>query len=514
MAEPEVLPTITGEEPPIEEAPIEETPVEEEGKTKTVKNFWERLDEVFNLSKQTNQNIDEIIGQFPETVQINQHYSSALFQPDRISLCSNDDLITSSGLNGNLAVVLETYGPNTGHFPQEMFNQFRIRLSKPLRNVKSIQLLSAVIPNATTNIPDTQTFFWYYRIRSVDDSLKGAYDNLILYSSGDIVTSLGNEYVCIQIASQGNPPTNTTYWKQIVLPADTTRPNYYDLSVAHLAFVYIAPSYLLCPDSISVAETNKFNRTYEDYQDLVNALNYCASNNMCSNNNDVQFEYNPVLNKIVLLPQDYLNFFYLPCGYEDLNIPLYQSSFNVIPLPIALTAAIASQFTWTSQSILNTRLGFTWNGGFPNPVTWNGDVWSDPSYYEIFYWYLRISDPILVGPNYMPSPPVRLTFNNYPDLVNTSCVRIYADFTFGSTQDSLGSANPLDTSQIQGLLSIVPVNAANLGVGFYQNNFNNPLTKIPKNIPEIGITMLTDQGTPYYLPNSATVLLELAIEYY
>ena len=70
-----------------------------------------------------------------------------------------------------------------------------------------------------------------------------------------------------------------------------------------------------------------------------------------------------------------------------------------------------------------------------------------------------------------------------------------------------------DPQNLDGLLSLVPINATNLGVSFYQNNFNNPLTKIPDNITQIGITMLNDQGLPFYMPNSAVVLLELAVEY-
>ena len=115
---------------------------------------------------------------------------------------------------------------------------------------------------------------------------------------------------------------------------------------------------------------------------------------------------------------------------------------------------------------------------------------------------MRGKDPVYLPPDWTPN---LLTANSYADLVNTSCVRVYCDTTFGSTQDSTGGG---------GLLSIVPVNTTNLGVGFYQNNFNNPLTKIPRIIPEINIRLLNDLGQPYLLPNSATVTLELAMEYY
>jgi hypothetical protein len=74
----------------------------------------------------------------------------------------------------------------------------------------------------------------------------------------------------------------------------------------------------------------------------------------------------------------------------------------------------------------------------------------------------------------------------------------------GSTQDSNGKA---------GLLSVVPMNASNLAVGYYQNNFNNPLTKVPDIISEIQILLVTESGDPFYLPNSAVVTLEMYVLY-
>jgi hypothetical protein len=167
-------------------------------------------------------------------------------------------------------------------------------------------------------------------------------------------------------------------------------------------------------------------------------------------------------------------------------------------------------YTPASQSILNTRLGQTWNGLFDNPLLMT-NPWTNIQFQSGLFWYMRGQDP---GYNVLAYPVEQnqLTFYSYPDLVNTSCVRVYADFTFTSTEDSLGSSVQ-DTQNLDGLLSLVPINATNLGVSFYQNNFNNPLTKIPDNITQIGITMLNDQGLPFYVPNSAVILLELAIEY-
>lgn len=510
--EQEVLPT------PVE--PQEQEKVQTEEPTKSVKNFWERLDEVFNLSKQTNQNLEQILETFPEVQQINQNFHSALFQPERISLCSNDDQQPSS--SQTLAPVTGRFlTPSQGHAPSEYFSNFRIRLSRPLRNVKSIQMLSAVIPNATTNIPDTQTFFWWYKLRSVAQANRGVFDLGTNYIPGDIVSYNTNTYAC-KVENSTTLPSNTTYWTQIILPADTTRPNYYDLNPYHLNYVFLSPTWFFPPDFIANGNQLYFNRTFQDYADLVLALNYCMLQAQGNNNaqNDISFQYDDVLNKIIMIPNPAnitAGYYYLPCGYEDPNIPLFMASsatslqYGINYLGIGTSAP--SSFPYTSQSLLNTRLGFTWNGRFPNPFL-SSNPWSDSLFLASLYYYLRKSDPYFAGP-----PPLQfnqnvIIANNYADLVNTSCVRIYADFTLGSTQDSLGSTSPEGTPTTQGLLSIVPVNTNNLGVGFYQNNFDNPLTKIPPNITEIGITMLTDQGTPFYLPNSATVLLELGITYH
>ena len=124
---------------------------------------------------------------------------------------------------------------------------------------------------------------------------------------------------------------------------------------------------------------------------------------------------------------------------------------------------------------------------------------------------MRPKDPrFLAAPfNLQPWTADQVTANSYGDLVNTSCVRIYADVIMGSTQDS----NNTKQDDAEGLLSVVPINATNLGVGFYQNNFDNKLTKLPSIITEVGVRLVNDQGLPFSLPNSATVLLELSIDY-
>ena len=500
-----------------------EAPVEEEvAPTKSVKNFWERLDEVFTQNTELRERMEELVEQFPQFQPTQNQYKSFIFQPERIALCSNDDITPSSQQpNANPAKVPSTVN---GHYPSEKFSQFRIRLRRPLRNVKSIQLLSGVIPNAVQNIPDSQTFFFWYKIRSVATANQGAWTIGATYLPGDIVSYSGLDYVVNteDTASAPAPPNSNPSYQTITLPADTTRPNYYDLNPSKLKYLWLAPSYWYPYETVAAGNQLLFNRTFQDYQDLVLSLNYIITQNLVQNNaqNDISFKYDDVLNKIIMIPNAAsvaANTYYLPCGYADPNI----NAFMTNPAQIIYgtnTAFSAPAIQFTPESTLNLRLGFTWNGSFPNPFQ-SSDPWSDLTLQSAVYWYMRAKDPgFYAGPPpgipYIPPwGQEKITFNSYPDLVNTSCVRIYADFALGSTQDSLDSSAPQTTASVDGLLSIVPVNTTNLGVGFYQNNFNNPLTKIPQVITEVGITMLNDQGLPYYLPNSATVLLELAIEY-
>ena len=492
--------------------------------TKSVKNFWERLDEVFTQNTELRQRMQELVEQFPTEEKPSGPYRSFIFQPDRVSICSNDDIIRT----GNSLAPPDTATADCGHQPAERFYQFRIRMKRPLRNVRSIQLLSAVIPNIIQNIPDENTFFLYYKLRSVALSFQGNWDVNAIYGAGDIVEYNTIVYACINEQSVAEQPDlfiNTT-WVVITPPNDLTRPNYFDLHYSKIRYLYLTPTFHWIYDQAPAQDLNLFNRTFESPADLVNALNYIASQAQVNSGdwvgdsiqNDVSFVYNESINKVIFVPNpNEINInqnYYMPCGYEDPNVKRFFESALVNGLPTPGGPILEVPSTWqnpANYSTLNYKLGFTWNGVFQNPVTnFSPDPWSDQTFIGSLFWYLRNQDPGI--PVDFIILQQQVTFNSYPDLVNTSCLRLYCDFSFGSTQDSLGSSSS-ETPTADGLLSIVPVNTINQGVGFYQNNFNNPLSKIPQNITEVGITMLNDQGLPFYLPNSATVLLELGITY-
>ena len=523
----QVLPTAT----PQPEAP----PEEEVLPTKSVKNFWERLDEVFTQNTELRQRMEDLVEQFPTQVSSTLQGKSYIFQPERILISSNDDITPVLGVSeAVLPTATETTSANS-------FNSFRIRFKRPLLNVKSIQLLSATIPNAIQNIPDNQTFFFYYKLRNLQNSIFGAWAPGV-YDCGDIVDDGGGQYYVytlnelapnvdpsetywVQVGYQENAipwdattPYNVpnvviyennyylclvpsvgvvpgkTYWLPISLPGDLSAPNYYDLAnEIALHKVHLLPTTVI-PEQ--VASEFLLNRTFQNptpYDDLLQSLNTCAADPMtASNPTEAVFLYSEILNKFVFLAQTNEDYF-LPAGFLDPLVNQFlqlQADANVYGVD------------WKQQYTLNMRLGFTWNGVIPNVFA--QDNYTTDTVANAVFNYMRPSDP-----RYTPLFSNQVAANSYADLVNTSCVRIYMDCIFGSTQDS----NNTDEDTAEGLLSVIPINASNLGVGFYQNNFNNELTKIPAILTELGVRLVNDQGLPFSLPNSATVLLELAVEY-
>ena len=166
---------------------------------------------------------------------------------------------------------------------------------------------------------------------------------------------------------------------------------------------------------------------------------------------------------------------------------------------------------------LNLRLGFTWNGlissilvNFPINVTGLVAQSIGTSLLAAFLNRLRPVPFYLVfsaldsGLSDSPYTLTLYTANSYANLVFTNTVSLYADFTGGSTYDSMTNTQ---------LLACVPMNASNLGVTFYNTSIFCPLTKISDQIYDIEIRMLTDTGSPYIIPNSCVVSLELALTY-
>lgn len=193
-----------------------------------------------------------------------------------------------------------------------------------------------------------------------------------------------------------------------------------------------------------------------------------------------------------------------------------QGSFGLQSYDHTLIFGIGGQ-PYQVYRTLNLRLGFTWNGlitqiagYFPiNIETLTGQTIRASVLASFLnrlrpvplYYTFAVED---TGLSDSPYTSTIYTADSYANLVNTNTVSLYADFTGGSTYDSMANTQ---------LLACVPMNASNLGVTFYNTTIYCPLTKISDQIYEIEIRMLTDTGAPYVIPNSAIVSLELALTY-
>lgn len=295
-----------------------------------------------------------------------------------------------------------------------------------------------------------------------------------------------------------------------------------------------------------------WNKTFTDYQDLATELAKSCSDDPAYDiatffddpfplfiPDDISITFNDTLNKFIFTGKNSYDAnnnskfcSYLSAGYMDpllwvtgttsqasdaISAPtLYQYLTDDFPGDYNYIRSIKGQ-PYQLYRTLNLRLGFTWNGVystsiFPLDITALDQGELNASVLAVFLNRLRpvpgyFNTGSLTGPALGATSPTTTdiyTADNYANLVYTNTVSLYADFTGGSTYDSMANTQ---------LLACVPMNASNLGVTFYNTTIYCPLTKISDQIYEIEIRMLTDTGVPYVIPNSAIVSLELALTY-
>ena len=305
--------------------------------------------------------------------------------------------------------------------------------------------------------------------------------------------------------------------------------------------------------------TYGYNRTFADYKDLAIELAKSCTADPAYDSSiddgdsfplfipaDISITFNQTLNKFIFTGNnafltissiEYQFATYLSAGFQDpilWNTALANTNDSIwflkpISAPQLFTYTASpgnSDFNFIYGAggqpyqlyrTLNLRLGFTWNGlttqiaqYFPVNMSGIQGIVSSPT---VLTSYLNRLRPV---PEYIDQPVPLLsaatspyiveyyTADSYANLVYTNTVSLYADFTGGSTYDSMANTQ---------LLACVPMNASNLGVTFYNTTLYCPLTKIADQIYEIEIRMLTDTGAPFVVPNSSIISLEFALTY-
>ena len=366
-------------------------------------------------------------------------YKSRVYQPERLSLSSSDSSIITSQDSSN---------PLT--YPG-FFSQYTINLQTPILNVKSIQLLRASIPLATTSIPDSECTFWYYRL-----------------------------------PNDGN--------RQPVAPA----PQY-------LHCVRLLPSFI--PQELATDYQNYgWNQYFVNYTDLVTQLNLATVNDPSAENTyfipgDITFAVSG-LNKISFQGNNAFDgggavqFFYLPAGFLDPNVAQAQIFLqNETAIPFNLIGVPGQPYVPpNAQGVvrtLNQRLGFSYTGNYYGSNPFYENCRPLPDYFVNDGSTANLDTTINIA-------------NSYANLTYSTNAYIYCNAVSASAYDSAGVPN---------LLSVVPLNAPTLGIAYYNNVLNNPLTKVVKDLYEIVVVILTDTGLPFLLPDSANVNIELGFTF-
>lgn len=311
--------------------------------------------------------MEDLLSQFPTRDMVNEGpYRSFLYQPERVSVNSRQSL------QNPIQTIAE--------IGADLYSSFKVTLKTPLLRVKSLQLLRATIPNAVSNIPNDECFFFYYRIPVLDGVIP--MPDLNAYTPANIY--------CIYLQ-----PNNTVF-------------------------------------NMNTSSAFLLNRTFEDYESLAGALTQAALVNGVRLGTrfipgDISFEYNDFQNKMIMKGNNtYIGdtwvYAYSPVGYGDPNLQVVvdelQANFAGAPFNIPIT--IPREYT------LNRRLGFTFNGAFQNPPqgVLNTTI--------LLYRTIPYFDPEPIGPD----GPKEYFAENYTDLVNTGNVFIYCESIGGSTQDT------------------------------------------------------------------------------
>jgi hypothetical protein len=538
------IPTNVPESEPLAETQTEEIPIpaEEEGREpiKTVNTFWERLDEVLDNLEGTKD-----LSAPPARPFLNQ--------PDRVYISSQDDQSQTISQTD----VLE-----------QTFSEFNVQLTKPILNVKSIQLVSTTIPQGGLSFPDEELVFWYYR-GTKNQMIAGTYfvsGNLFFvrilpsyykpelvynytatgysewvstttYPNSAIVTFNGNQYISIQAANlNNNPATATAFWtyqNSVTLNPLTTfafnraYSTYDDLNTVLALATQADPFY-----NYSTNQITAWSATITYYARQIVTYNLYTYLSLQSNNlnrtpsiyngtywqilepttslpefvpNDISLTYNSITGKMQMNVPNGTTDYYIAAGYNDPNVQEQSAFLEALTNQADFLTIMPIGYgqPYTLGRTLNLRCGFTWDGN-------NRNVNLSATDGDSALCLINRFRPSPLANNFIRElwggidSITTYTGDAPPNMVFSNRILIYGDFVGPSTTGSGNNENLLCTVANSGTLGVLSYNAA----------FYNPLTKVAPDIYTIGISLRTDTGVPYLLPNSAVVGIELAIQYF
>lgn len=170
-------------------------------------------------------------------------------------------------------------------------------------------------------------------------------------------------------------------------------------------------------------------------------------------------------------------------------------------------------FNPNPKRLLNSILGFTWNGKF-NPdtlsviydqVAVSGSTATTQLLNRLrplpLYISYALSGPLTAGSvNLDPT----LTANGYANLVYSSIVNVYA---------TIAGAKSLDTQRNTNLIGTMTASAGNLGIAFAASFIDTPLDQYEGDIYSIIFSFTDEYGDPYPFTNNAAVTMTFRMRY-
>jgi hypothetical protein len=338
----------------------------------------------------------------------------------------------------------------------------------------------------TNNSPDISPTFWV----QIYVDIVATYSNTTPYPTGRYVSYTNLLYISI-LPTTGNLPTNITYWTEITEPP---------INYRYLVAGYDDPN-------VAFLQSNNL-RTWNQYA-LYEATNIVLYNGLYYEaifQNQNTIPTNATFWSVSGVPPFTigLNACSTACDMVENNptVGFYQ------PFPVGIAG---QPYNPTPKRLLNSILGFTWNG-----VMNVGKLTSIPIVSIIasndtdLFNRLRPVPVYIVG---VPSPLLGLaqstasqtyTAEGYANLVYSSILSIYATIMGGST---------VDTQENTGLLAMTSINCANLGVSFFAPFINNPLTIFTGDLYSITFEFKDEFGEPFVFTNNAVVSLVMKVMY-
>jgi len=171
-------------------------------------------------------------------------------------------------------------------------------------------------------------------------------------------------------------------------------------------------------------------------------------------------------------------------------------------------------FNPNPKRLLNSILGFTWNGRFNpdtfgviyNPVSVSGNTATSILLNRVRPVPIYIAGYALGGTSgagsvvYDPT----LTAAGYGNLVYSSVINVYA---------SIAGAKTLDTQRNTNLIGTMTASAGNLGIAFSASFIDTPLNQYEGDIYSITFSFTDEFGDPYPFTNNAAVSMTFRIRY-